>query len=295
VTVAQLRAATALALLGAACLLLVAPPPAHTAEATGAEVNRLARQALRGDVQALAALREVDRVDGRPVELADALGPGRPTARLRALAERPPQPAPDAAAARAKARSVLADDRFQEPSIPRPLQGVFSWIGVTVSPLVEAVGDLLDGIAVRTPGGRPVGLTLAAVLVLLAFAALASRMVRRRARRVAASALHERAHASGPSPEELERAAADAESAGDLSLAVRLRFRAGLLALERQGTISLRASLTTAAIERRLDSPEFAAVAERFEQVAYGGRIPDRRDVEAQRTGWRRVLEEAGA
>ncbi len=291
----QLRAAPALALLGAACLLPVAPPPAHAAEATAAQVSRLARQALRGDVQALAALREVDRVDGRAVELADALGPGRPTARLQVLAERPPQRGPDAAAARAEARSVLADERFQEPSIPRPLQGVFSWIGVTVSPLVETVADLVDGIAVHTPGGRPVGLTLVAALVLLAFAFLASRMLRRRARRVAASALHERAHATGPSPEELERAAADAESAGDLSLAIRLRFRAGLLALERQGTISLRASLTTSAIERRLGSREFAAVAESFEQVAYGGRIPDRSDVEAQRAGWRRVLEEVGA
>jgi hypothetical protein len=120
-------------------------------------------------------------------------------------------------------------------------------------------------------------------------------MLRRRSRRAAASALHESALASGPSPEELERAAADAESAGDLSLAVRLRFRAGLLALERQGMISLRASLTTAAIERRLDSREFARVAETFEEVAYGGRIPDRDDLEAQRAGWRRVLEEVGA
>ena len=275
---------------------LVAPvTAAHAREASAAEVSELARAAAGGDRRALADLRSIDRVDGRAATLGEALraGGGGLRARLRALSEAPARRAPEAATVRREARELLAEDRFHEPSIPRPLRGVFVWLGERIDPLADAIGDAIDRVAALLPGGRPVGYALLAGAALLGFAALASRTVRLRSRRRVSAAARNADVALGPSPAELERAAMEAERAGDLSLAVRLRFRAGLVALERQGSISLRASLTTAAIAGRLDSREFAAVASSFEEVAYGGRPAAAADVDAQRAGWPRVLEEA--
>jgi len=258
--VSAVAAAAAVVLAGGVAVLLHGPPPALSQDATS-EIGRPAEGAGPAEPRALAELR-----DRR-----------------------------SAVAARTRARRLLAQKRFHEPSFPRPLRGVFQWIGSATAPLVEAVQDAIDGIASLVPGGRPVGLALLAGAALLGFAALASRTLRLRSRRRATEAARESATTRGPSAAELERAAVAAERAGDHSLAVRLRFRAGLLALEQQGAISLRASLTTAAIASSLGSREFRAVASSFEEVAYGGRAADPADVEAQRSGWRRVLEEVRA
>jgi len=263
VPVPKAAVGAAVVLAAAIAALLQGPCSALARDAGGVEVRRLAQGAAAGD--------------------------------RRARAEEPPRTAQNAETARSRARRLLAEERFHEPSIPRPLRGLFLWLGAGLAPVVQAIEDMVDALAALLPGGRPVGLTLLAAAVLLAFAALASRTLRLRSRRLAAVTAPERDGERGPSPAQLERAATDAERAGDLSLAVRLRFRAGLLALEEQGTLSVRASLTTAAIASRLGSSEFKAVASSFEEVAYGDRAADHADVEVQRTGWPKVLEEARA
>ena len=55
-------------------------------------------------------------------------------------------------------------------------------------------------------------------------------------------------------PDELERAADDAERDGDLDRALRLRFRAGLLRLGDRGAIRYRPSVTTSEVRRALGS-----------------------------------------
>ena len=277
-----------------ALVAAAAAPSALASGATEAQVRELARSAAAGDARALTELRRVDRVDGRPYELGEALRtPGaRLRGRLRSLADDAAGPVTDAATARREARGILAEDRFHEPSFPRPLRGLFGAIATAIDPAVDAVDALIDAIAAALPGGRPVTFALLAVAVLLSFAALSSRSLRLRSRRRAIAVLREGAHSRGPSPSELERAAADAEGAGDLGRAVRLLFRAGLVRLDERGAIRLQPSLTTAAIARRLDSGAFAEVAARFEEVAYGGRAAQPGDVEAQRSGWRRVLGE---
>lgn len=278
-------------LLAAALLALAAAPGALAREATDAEVRGLASAAADGDAGALSTLRGVDHVDGRAFALSASLDVSGATlrSRLRALAARPARPATDAVTAQRAARNVLAEDRFHEPSFPRPLRGVFAWVATTIDPLIDEVDALIDAVV---PGGRPVGLTLLAVALILGFAALSSRMVRLRSRRRATAVAEDTDRSRGATPAELERAASEAERAGDLNLAVRLLFRAGLLHLDERGAIRLQPSLTTAAIAARIDSREFAEVAAGFEQVAYGGRPAAPADVEAQRSGWRRVLGE---
>src|SRR5262249_61242968 len=56
-------------------------------------------------------------------------------------------------------------------------------------------------------------------------------------------------------PGRLEREADAAEHRGDLDAAVRLRFRAGLLRLDRAGAISYRPSITSGQVARRLRPP----------------------------------------
>ena len=99
----------------------------------------------------------------------------------------------------------------------------------------------------------------------------------------------------GTSPDDpaaLEREADEAERAGDLERAVRLRFRAGLLRLGDRGAIEYRPSLTTSEVHARLGSETFDHLAETFNEVAYGGHPAEPPDVAAARTGWPRVVDE---
>ena len=78
--------------------------------------------------------------------------------------------------------------------------------------------------------------------------------------------------AEGLDPDELERQAAAAERAGDLAHAVRLRFVAGVLRLDRAGVIAYRSSLTTGQLRAALRSGSFAEIASAFDEITYGGR-----------------------
>ena len=73
-------------------------------------------------------------------------------------------------------------------------------------------------------------------------------------------------------PHQLERAAERAERDGDWELAVRLRFRAGLLRLDRRRVLVYRPSLTTGEVARATGSRSFAEIGDRFDAIVYGGR-----------------------
>jgi hypothetical protein len=108
----------------------------------------------------------------------------------------------------------------------------------------------------------------------------------------------ERARAAGgrraADPAELERRADAAERAGDTEAALRLRFEAGLVRLDRAGAIVLRDSTTSGAVLRTLGPSSFDELASRHDDVVYGGRPAGSDDLESARALWPRVLEEAG-
>ena len=60
-------------------------------------------------------------------------------------------------------------------------------------------------------------------------------------------------------PKTLERQADAAEASGDLEAALRLRFRAGLLRLDRRGAIEFRPSISTHEVRRAVRSEDFDA------------------------------------
>ena len=281
------RPALALAALTAAAVLaaLGAPAGAAARAASAAEVRALAARAA-ADPAALAALRSIDTVDGRRVAIAAALRDARGAAlrsRLRVLAREAATGAGAPPDARRRARAVLAQGRYHR-RLPQPLKGPLERLG-------DAVRRLLEELPIGVGGRWGLGIVAVAILA----AALSLQGVRRR-RAAQERAAVARAPAGGPAegPAALERRAEEAERAGDHALAVRLRFRAGLMRLGERDVIPYRPSLTTAEARRRLRSEPFDRLAADFDAIAYGGRAAGGDDARASREGWDEVLAAVG-
>jgi Domain of unknown function (DUF4129) len=189
--------------------------------------------------------------------------------------------------ARAEARHILAERRFHGSSLPRPLHGFFAWLARHLHFIARA----WDRLAGRV-GGAYVLWAILGALVLLAAAALVIRLGRRRTE-VEARALGRPGRERSEDPGELERLAGEAERRGDLEVALRLRFRAGLLRLGRARALPVRPSLRTREARRALESARFDRLARDFDEVVYGRRPPSAADLETARSEWPQVVAEA--
>jgi hypothetical protein len=190
----------------------------------------------------------------------------------------------DAATARRQAEQILSERRFHRHDVPRPFRGVLDAMSKVFEPIVNAIGNLF--------GEPAIGIPLAVLLVLGALL-LVARTVRRREWE---GLLEARERGPRPlDPARLEREADEAERQGDLERAIRLRFRAGLLRLDRAKAIALEPSTTSGEVSRTLRSRDFEDVAASFDAVVYGRRPPRGEDVELSRAGWTRVLAAVGA
>ncbi|WP_027004746.1 DUF4129 domain-containing protein [Conexibacter woesei] len=194
-----------------------------------------------------------------------------------------------AAEARAQARDILAQDRFQE----------HHHSGGPLHSLFVTFGNWLEDLRDAMPGGAVSGdVTLAVIVVVLVAAVtfVAVRYHQDRARRAAAHRVAGPGDVPGAAaagPAELERQAADADRAGDHDLAVRLRFAAGLLRLDAARAIALRPSLTSGDVGRTLRSETYNMLAATHDAVAYGGRHASPDDAESARRDWPAVVGEA--
>jgi hypothetical protein len=280
------RARGRLAATLVAALALAVPAVAAAEAVTAAELAVLVERAAT-DEAARERLLAVDRVDGEPVAVRDALSGARGDdfarrARLLAASVRPAEGSP--AEDRRRAQAVLAERRFKGAGVPRPFAGAMEWLGDRLQP----IADWLDDLGGNVPGGPLVLWTALAALVIVAAAAITSTTIRRRA--VAIERARAAALPATEDPHALEREAGRAERDGDWERAVRLRFRAGLLRLDRRRVIEYRPSLTTGEVARAVASPAFDEVGERFDAIAYGGRPAEREDAEHARRGWAEVL-----
>jgi hypothetical protein len=187
--------------------------------------------------------------------------------------------------ARAQAREILAQDRFKEGHHHAGLlHGVF-----------VKLGDWLESFTGALPGG-PVTGWLLLVTVVAAATAVTVNAVRARRRRRAAERVAGPGDVPGAAqlgPAELELRALEAERAGDLDGAVRLRFAAGLLRLDAIHAIDLRPSLTSGAVGRTLGSERYDDLATTHDAIAYGGRHAADHDAAAAREEWPVVVGEA--
>jgi hypothetical protein len=192
-----------------------------------------------------------------------------------------------AAQAREEARRILAERKYRGSHIPRPFHGFLEWLGRRFG----FVGRAASWLSGHLGGPFVLWVILAAVCVAIA-AFVAIRLARRRTRHIPRfdGATH---GARSMDPRELERLAEEAERRGDLEIALRLRFRAGLLRLGRAQAVPLRPSLTTREARRALRSTRFDRLARDFDEVVYGRRAPRADDVANARSEWPLVLEEA--
>ena len=193
----------------------------------------------------------------------------------------------NSAQARQEARHILAERRFRGTTLPRPFHGILSW-------LARHLHFTLRGwnwLALRL-GGQDVLWAILAVLVLTIVVFVARRLAGRRTE-VEARDGARRGHGRSEDPGELEQLADAAERRGDLEVALRLRFRAGLLRLGRARALPLRPSLPTREMRRTLRSARFDQLARDFDEVVYGRRPPSAADVVAARSEWPLVVEEA--
>ena len=262
---------------------------ARADDVSGEEFERLVARA-QADPAAVSELERVESVDGRPVDLRAALaGAERDelAERLETLSEgTEARGAASATDARREAREILSERRFHETDVPRPFRGILLRLG-------DALREAFEWLAERVPGGRATVWTVLAALVVGAAAFAAAKLARRRAGR-AVERERLRTAPDRADPRALEREADEAERGGELERALRLRFRAGLIRLDRARAIDLRDSLTSGEVRRRLRSAEFDRLADTFDEVVYGRRPPSPPDVEASRRGWPRVLAEVG-
>jgi hypothetical protein len=190
-----------------------------------------------------------------------------------------------AAEARGQAREILAQDRFREGKHHEgPLHAAFVWLG-----------DRLEDAGRSLPGGEVVGwlLLVAVVATLAAVIAtwIGARRRHRAATRVPGPGDVPGAAALGPAA--LERQADDAERAGDLDAAIRLRFAAGLLRLDATPAIALHPSLTSGDIGCLLESTTYDDLATTHDAIAYGGHHASEPDATTARERWPVVVGEA--
>jgi Domain of unknown function (DUF4129) len=188
---------------------------------------------------------------------------------------------PSAEQAREQARSILEQRRYRDSDLPRPLHGFLHWLGIRMHEAAHALDDVL-------PGGAVVVLLVVAVLALGGALLAASSLARSRGPGV--SRARARSGAEAVDPDALDREADEAERAGDLERALRLRFRAGTLRLARRRVLDDPASVTTGGLVRRLESEPFTLAARRFDEVVYGRRDPTAEDAQLVRDGWNAAL-----
>jgi hypothetical protein len=273
-----------------ATLALAAPATAAAQSVTSNELVALGARAAV-DTRARDQLLAVDEVDGRPVDMRAALADARGreiVARTSAIAAIVGEQGPGSTAAdRRRAAAVLDERRFNGAQLPQPLKKPIEWLGDRLEPIFDWVDDR----GATVPGGPLVLWLILSAAILLAAGGVTGTTIRRRALAI------ERARAAAvpaaDDPHALERMADRAEEDGEFERAVRLRFRAGLLRLDRRDVLVYRPSLTTGEVARAIKAPAFAEVGSRFDEIAYGGRPAERADAEAARQGWRDVLAQA--
>jgi hypothetical protein len=189
--------------------------------------------------------------------------------------------------ARDEARRILAERRFHGTRVPRPLHGVLDWLARHLHFAARAWSSVAGMV-----GGQDVLWAIVGAVCVGIAVAVALRLARRRVRLESSLGSHG-ARARPEDPDELERLAAEAERRGDLELALRLRFRAGLLRLGRARVLPVRPSLRTGEVRRAVHSPRFDRLARDFDEVVYGRRGARADDLAAARDEWPRVLEDA--
>ncbi len=205
-----------------------------------------------------------------------------------------------AASARHQAREILSGSQYQsrpERSF-RPLAGVLGAIGRFFDRVFGPPWRFLEHHLFHPLSGQlsdvfgnwwPV-LVLALVVV---GGVLVGRVVIKRRSRPDRQVVERTSPLPDQDPDSIDALARQAELDGDLQRAVRLRFRAGVIRLERLGAVDRGPTRTDRQISERLNSSTFDALATDLESIVYGGSAATAEQAADAVSGWRTVTIEA--
>jgi hypothetical protein len=199
--------------------------------------------------------------------------------------------------AREEARRILDQPKFKPPLQPRPLRGVFRWLGKRAEPVLDRLAPLGRPFAylLRVIASSWAWKLVAGGAIALVAALVTLALARRRGRGLAQRSGSHRDRMRDLDPDALERQADGAEAAGRFDEAFRLRFLAGLVRLDRAGVVELRPSLTSGALRRRVPSSALRDLTVRFDEIVYGGQAAGPDDVDQARRDWPRALEQVSS
>lgn len=191
--------------------------------------------------------------------------------------------------ARARARAVLEADKYHEPRLPRPFKGVLEWLADVLRPVLNVVdrvgGEILEWI-LALPGGRFILLALVAG----AAVALAWWLASRRSRSVVGAAEGFGLVDPAADPDQLEEEARRAEAEGDLALALRRTYEAGLLRLVRADRLVLLPQTTAEAAAAQVAHPTMDRLTATFQEVVFGERDVAQAELSEARQSWAGLL-----
>ncbi len=191
--------------------------------------------------------------------------------------------------ARDRAREIV--DGWEAKDPPKPFRGVLDWIGDLIKAVTERVRDAIDALfdMLPAPIAWLIVAALAAGIVWLIVKTL-RRSVDRRRRTPATDAQQEQAL----DPEVLERDADHAAAHGDHARAVRLRFRAGLIRLDRDAdAITYHDGIGNAEVRRVVRNETFDSLADTFDEITYGDTPAEPTDEQQARQTWPSVVKAA--
>ena len=200
--------------------------------------------------------------------------------------------------ARHQVEQILSRPPYTTSNGPRPLAGIFHALGRALDDVFGPVWRWLyhhvllhigHGFRFAFGGWWP----LVAGALALAVGALSATLVVRRRSRIQARRQPAQTVTSEEKPGALEAEAAAADAAGDFERAVRLRFRAGLLRLVRQGTLVDDHARTDRQLTALVPSTTFRQLAQRHERIVYGREPAAAEDSSLARQQWPRALAEA--
>lgn len=182
------------------------------------------------------------------------------------------------------ADKILSGREYQFRRTPAPFRGILQTLGRWLKPVFDAVERFFDVI-----WGNPASQIATAAVLLILFV-LVARTVASRRRVQAVSRSFGRASGRAEDPAALDAAAEAAEQRGAFDLALRLRFRAGLIRLERAGRITAVDRRPTGALAEAIGSPPLARLGERFDAVAYGHEEATVDDIDTARSTFAELL-----
>jgi hypothetical protein len=187
--------------------------------------------------------------------------------------------------AREWAEKILSQKRFQEPKPRRALSNPFGWIGKQLAKLFH-----WNTGGTKFSGGEWIWGLIAGVAVLVALI-LITRAIRLRGRTNTVGP-KTRSLPARESSAALQRQADHAAAAGDFVSSVRLRFRAGLAALDERGVLPGSDNRTNGTIATSLGdaAKPFREVATVFDALRYGNLVATQSHDESARNLWVEIL-----